>query len=83
MRNNMSVISHLLCLTDSAPSDFLCLSDWRCHHFDTTKVVKVELWAVLNTTAEHNFQDAFKNLQKCWEGCIPMEGDHSERDDGQ
>jgi hypothetical protein len=30
------------------------------HHFDTVKVIKAELQAVLNTLTEHNFQDAFK-----------------------
>jgi hypothetical protein len=30
-------------------------------HFDTIEVIDAELQAVLNTVAEHDFQDAFKN----------------------
>jgi hypothetical protein len=29
--------------------------------------IKAELQAVLNTLTEHDFQDAFKKGQKCWE----------------
>jgi hypothetical protein len=35
-------------------------------HFDTTDVIEAELYAVLNTLTEHDFQDAFKKLQKFW-----------------
>jgi hypothetical protein len=31
-------------------------------HFDTVKVSKAEAQAVLNTLAEHNFQDPFKKM---------------------
>jgi hypothetical protein len=44
----------------------------RC--FDTTEVIKAESQAVLNTLAEHDFQDAFKKWQKCWEQCMHAEG---------
>jgi hypothetical protein len=30
-------------------------------HFDTVKVIETESQAMLNTLAEHDFQDAFKN----------------------
>jgi hypothetical protein len=33
-------------------------------HFDTVEVIKAELQMVLNTLAEHDFQDAFKKWQK-------------------
>jgi hypothetical protein len=39
-------------------------------------VIKAELQAVLNTLTEHDFQDAFKNSQKCWEWCILTEGEN-------
>jgi hypothetical protein len=32
---------------------------------------------------EHDFQDAFKKWQKCWERCICTEGDYFEGDGGQ
>jgi hypothetical protein len=37
----------------------------RGSHFDTTEVIEAELQAVLNTLTEHDFQDAFKQWQKC------------------
>jgi hypothetical protein len=52
-------------------------------HFDTIEVVEAELQAVLNTLSEHNFQDAFKKMQKHWEWCICAEGDYFEFDGGQ
>jgi hypothetical protein len=36
-------------------------------HFDTTEVMEAESQAVLNSLTEHDFQDAFKKWQKCWE----------------
>jgi hypothetical protein len=51
-------------------------------HFDTVEVIKVESQVVLNTLKEHNFQDAFKKWQKCWESYIIMEGDYFEGDGG-
>jgi hypothetical protein len=51
--------------------------------FDTIEVTEAESQAVLNTFTEHNFQDAFKKWQKCWEQCIHVEGDYSEVDGGQ
>jgi hypothetical protein len=33
-------------------------------HFDTTEVMETDSQAVLNTLTEHDFQDAFKKLQK-------------------
>jgi hypothetical protein len=40
----------------------------KSRHFDTVEVIE----------AEHNFQDAFKKWQKCWERCIHAEGDYFE-----
>jgi hypothetical protein len=33
------------------------------HYCDTIEVMEAESQGVLNTLAEHNFQDAFKKLQ--------------------
>jgi hypothetical protein len=52
------------------------------HCFDTTEVIKAELQAMLNTLTAHDFQDAFKKWQKCWERCIRTQGDF-EGDVGQ
>jgi hypothetical protein len=41
-------------------------------------VIEAELQAVLNTLTEHDFQDAFKIWQQCWERCIHAEGDYFE-----
>jgi hypothetical protein len=39
-------------------------------------VINLELQVVLSTLAEHNFQVAFKKLQKCSEWCIHLEEDY-------
>jgi hypothetical protein len=41
-------------------------------------VIEAELQAVLNILTEHNFQDAFKRWQKCWEQRICVERDYFE-----
>jgi hypothetical protein len=46
-------------------------------------VIETESQAVLNTLAEHNFQDAFNRWQNRWERYISAEGDYFEGDDGQ
>jgi hypothetical protein len=51
-------------------------------YFDTIEAIEAESRAVLNTLTEHDFQDAFKKLQKSWERCIRAEGDHFECDGG-
>jgi hypothetical protein len=38
-------------------------------HFGTFEVIETESQAVLNTLTEHDFQDAFKKVQKYWERC--------------
>jgi hypothetical protein len=38
---------------------------------------------VLNSLTEHDFQDAFKKWQKCWERWIREEGDYFEGDGSQ
>jgi hypothetical protein len=51
-------------------------------NFDTFEVIRAELQAVLNTLTEHDFQDACKKWQKCWEQCICTEGDYFDGDGG-
>jgi hypothetical protein len=46
----------------------------RC--FDTIEVIEARSQAVLNTLTDHDFQDAFKKWQKCWEWCIHVEGNY-------
>jgi hypothetical protein len=53
------------------------------HRLDTTEAIEAESQPVLNTLTEHDFQDAFKKWQKCWEQCICEEGDYFEGDGGQ
>jgi hypothetical protein len=50
--------------------------------FDTFEVMEGESQAVLNTLTEHDFQDAFKEWQRCWEWCIRAEGYYFEGDGG-
>jgi hypothetical protein len=54
----------------------------RGRHFDTIEVIEAESQAALNTLTEHDFQDAFKILQKLWEKCIRAEEDYFEGDGG-
>jgi hypothetical protein len=52
-------------------------------HFYTIAVIVTESQALLNTLTEHDFQDEFKNWQKCWEPCIPAEGNCFQGDGGR
>jgi hypothetical protein len=52
-------------------------------HVYTIEVIKAESQAVLNTLTEHDFHDAFKKWQMCWDRCIHAEGDYFEGDGGQ
>jgi hypothetical protein len=36
-------------------------------NFYTIEVIGAQSQVMLNTLTEHNFQDAFKKWQKCWE----------------
>jgi hypothetical protein len=53
------------------------------HHFDTPEVINGESMAELSTLTEHDFQDAFKEWQRCWEWRTHTEGDYFEGDGGQ
>jgi hypothetical protein len=48
----------------------------KSHHFDTIEIFEAGVQVVLNTLTQHDFQDAFKKWQKCWEWCICVEGDY-------
>jgi hypothetical protein len=52
-------------------------------HFETTQVIEVESYSVLNTLTEQNFQAGLKKWQKRWKRCIRVEGDYFEGDGGQ
>jgi hypothetical protein len=75
-KNNKTVVLH--------PPHFSLFPQFKIKlkssHFDTTEA---ESQAVLNTLTEHDLQDAFKKLQKCWVSWICTEGDYFEGDGGQ
>jgi hypothetical protein len=52
-------------------------------HINTIEVIEAESQMVLNALIEHDFEDAFRKLQKCWEACIRAEGGYFEGDGGQ
>jgi hypothetical protein len=45
----------------------------KCRHIDTIEAIEAELQEVLKTLTEPDFQDAFREWQKCWERCIRAE----------
>jgi hypothetical protein len=51
-------------------------------HSDILEVIKAESQVVLNTFTEHDFQDAIKKWQMCWERYICAERDYFEGDCG-
>jgi len=50
--------------------------------FQTVEEIQAELQAVLNTLRENDFQECFKNWQRCWYHCQASEGDYFEGDAG-
>jgi hypothetical protein len=52
-------------------------------HLHTTEMIKAESHVVLNILTEHDFQDAFKKLQKCSEQCKHTEWDYFKGDSDQ
>jgi hypothetical protein len=60
----MTVIPHSPYLPDLAPCDFSLFPRLKIKlkgfRFDTIEVIEAGSQAVLNTFAEHDFQDAFK-----------------------
>jgi hypothetical protein len=78
-KNNMTVVPH--------PPNFSLFFQLKiklkCRPFDTTEVIESELQMMLNTLTEHDFHNAFKKLQKCWEWCICMEGGYFGGDGGR
>jgi hypothetical protein len=51
-------------------------------HFGTIEASEAEWQAVLNTLTEHDFQNAFKKLQRRWEQYIRAKGDFFVGDGG-
>jgi hypothetical protein len=43
-------------------------------HFDTTEAIKAESQAVINSLAEHDFQNAFKNGRRAGNGAYAWKG---------
>jgi hypothetical protein len=74
MSHNLITFPLPLYSPDLASCDFSLFPRLRIqlkgHNFDTVDVIE----AVLNTVTEHDFQDAFKKWQKCWEWCIRAGG---------
>jgi transposase len=82
----MTVVPHPPYSPDLAPCNFLfprLKIKLKGRRFDTTEASEAESQTVLNTLTEHDFQDAFKKWQKCWEWCIFAEGEYFEGDGGQ
>jgi hypothetical protein len=44
--------------------------------------IQAKSQAVLNTLQENDFQERFKNWQRCWDCCQASEGDYFEGDAG-
>jgi hypothetical protein len=80
----MTVIPHPAHSPDLAPCNFTLFprlkTKLKGRHFETIEVIQAESQAVLSTLREHDFQDAFKKLQKHWEQCICTDGDYFEGD---
>jgi hypothetical protein len=78
-KNNMTVVPH--------PPYFsffpLLKVRLRGSHFHTFEVIEAGSQEVMNILTDHEFEDAFKMWQKCWELCIHAEGDYFEGDGGQ
>jgi hypothetical protein len=74
----MTIIPHPPSSPDFASCDFSLFSRFKAklkvHHVDTIEVTEAESQVVLNTLAEHDFQDAFRKWQKRWEQCIHEKG---------
>jgi hypothetical protein len=64
-KNNMTVVPCPPYSSDMGPCDFSV-----SYHFDAIEVIEAESQSVLNTFTQHDFQDAFKKLQKLWEWCM-------------
>ena len=81
--NNMIVVPHPPYSPDLAPRDFLFpkvkmkLKGWR---FQMLQEIQAESQAILNTLQENDFQECFKNWQRCWDHCQASEGDYFEGD---
>jgi predicted transcriptional regulator YdeE len=48
--------------------------------FDAVEEIQVETQTVLNTVTKTHFKDAFQKWQKCWNRCMPSQGDNFEGD---
>jgi hypothetical protein len=69
-KNDMTVVLHSSYFSLFPPLKMKL----KGRHFDTIEVIEAELQAVFNTLTEHDFQDAFKDWQKRWNGSYTRKG---------
>jgi len=70
--NNMTVVPHPPYSPDLAPCDFLfpkLKMKLKGRKFQMVEEIQAESQAVLNTLRENDFQECFKNWQRCWDHC--------------
>jgi len=81
--NNMTVVPHPPYSPDLAPRDFFLFPKLKMklkgRRFQTEEI-QAESQAILNTLRENDFQECFKNWQRCWDRCQASEGDYFEGD---
>jgi len=79
----MTVVPHPPYSPDLAPSDFLLFSKLKMKLKGRRfwmEEIQAESQAVLNSLRENDFQECFKNWQRCWDRCQASEGDYFEGD---
>ena len=71
--NNMTVVPQPPYSPDLAPSDFFLFPKLKMklkgRRFQTLEEMQAESQAVLNALRENDFQECFKNWQRCWDRC--------------
>jgi hypothetical protein len=81
-KSNITVVPHPLYSRDLALCDFSVLPrlnvELQSPNFESIEVIEAESQAVLNTFAEHDFQDAFNTYQNCWGLRVRAKGDYCE-----
>ena len=67
------------------PTTFSYFQNWKWSlrgRFKMLEEIQAESQAVLNTPEKNDFQECFKNLQRCWDRCQASERDYLEGDAG-
>jgi len=82
----MTVVPHPPYSPDLASSDFFLFPKLKMklkgQRFQTLGEIQAELQAVLNTLRDNDFQECFKNWQRCWDHSQASEGDYFEGNAG-